>query len=210
MRIPFTPIPRTRSSIPAISARIRFWIFKFDPALGALLPAEVAPGRVPPGSGPRHLAFHPRNGCAYVCHEMGLTVTAFRRDAGTGALRPLETVHTGPDLGPHEKAKLAGIFCHPSGKWLYVSNRGPDTISVFAIRGDGTLERVQIAAAQVKVPRGFGLDPTGRWLIAGGQADDTIAVLEIDPETGLLSPTENTARVVAPVCVLFAGGVGVL
>jgi 6-phosphogluconolactonase len=178
------------------------WVFEFDAARGALVPATPPSARVPPGSGPRHLAFHPRREFAYVCNELALTVTAFARHPGTGALTPLETVSAGREKG----ATLAGIFCHPNGKWLYVSNRGPDTIAVFAIGPGGGLTRIQDAPAHVKMPRGFGIDPSGRWLIAAGQSDDTIAVLKIDRETGRLSPAGRTAKVGSPICVLFAPG----
>ena len=97
----------------------------------------------------------------------------------------------------------AEIFCHPTGKWLYASNRGHDSIAVYSIATDGKLTWIETAPATVKVPRGFGIDPTGKWLVAAGQEDNKLAVLKIDPATGKLTPNGSTAEVGAPVCILF-------
>lgn len=182
------------------------WTFKFDADKGTLSPANPAAGKVPPGAGPRHLALHPNGKFAYVNNEMALSVTAFSRDTTTGALTVLHTLPTVPEGTERKGLSTAEIFTHPTGKWLYVSNRGHDTIAVYAIGTDGKLAVVEYAPAQVKVPRGFGIDPTGRWLITAGQNDDRIAVLKIDPATGKLSATDQSAEVGSPVCVLFAPG----
>ena len=179
------------------------WSFRFDAATGALQPNEQAKAKVPPGSGPRHLAFHPGGKFVYVVGEMGLGVTLFARDAANGTLTALETV---PTLAPGTSTKnvtAAEICCHPSGKWLYVSDRGADTLAVFAIAPDGRLSLIQDASSVVKFPRSFGIDPTGHWLVVAGQQDNRIAVLKIDPATGRLSATDQSAPVGSPVCVLF-------
>jgi 6-phosphogluconolactonase len=103
----------------------------------------------------------------------------------------------------------AEIFCHPNGKWLYVSNRdvagrGRDSLTVFDIGADGKLTWRQNVSAGVKIPRGFDIDPTGQWLVVGGQSDNKITVFKISPATGELSATNQTAAVGAPVCVVFA------
>jgi 6-phosphogluconolactonase len=180
------------------------WTFKLDPATGTLTATEPPSGKVPPGSGPRHLAIHPNGKFAFVCNEMTLTATAFQRDPSTGALKEIETVSTLPPGTEIKGYSTAEIFVHPTGKWLYVSNRTHDTIAVLSIADDGRIKLVEAAPAGVKVPRGFGLDPTGNWLVAGGQNDDRIAVHKIDPATGKLTLTGETAEVGAPVCVLFA------
>ncbi len=182
----------------------KVWIFQFDPAKSTLTPAEPAFATVPPGGGPRHLAIHPNGKFAYANNELSMSVTAFSRDAETGAMKELQTLSTLPEGTPTKGVSTAEIFCHPSGKWLYVSNRGHDTIATYAIADDGQLTWIEAAPAQVKVPRGFAIDPTGQWLIAAGQDDHKIAVLKIDPATGKLTPTDQTAQVGAPVCVLFA------
>jgi 6-phosphogluconolactonase len=93
----------------------------------------------------------------------------------------MQTLPSVPEGTPPAGISTAEIFCHPTGKWLYVSNRGHDTIAVYALAADGKMTWIENAPAQVKVPRGFGIDPTGRWLVAAGQNDDRIAVLKIDP-----------------------------
>jgi 6-phosphogluconolactonase len=180
------------------------WLFKFDAQNGTLTFGDGKAGKVPAGSGPRHLALHPGGRFAYVNGEMGLNVTAFARDPVTGALTALQTLPTLPEGAPSNGVTTAEIFCHPSGKWLYLSNRGHDSITVYAIAGDGRLKWIENAPAGVKVPRGFGIDPTGRWLIAAGQQDNKIALLKIDSATGKLSATDQSAGVGAPICVIFA------
>ena len=179
------------------------WIFKLDAAKGTLTPAHPPSGQVPPGAGPRHFAIHPGGKFAFANNEMALSVTAFARDAATGALTALQTLPTIPEGADRKGVSTAEIFCHPTGKWLYVSNRGHDSIAVFSIAADGKLTPVEVAPALVKVPRGFGIDPTGQWLVTAGQNDDKIAVLKIDTATGKLTPTGQSAEVGSPVCILF-------
>lgn len=179
------------------------WIYDFKPATGELTPASPSSASVPPGSGPRHLAFSPDGRFAYVNGEMGLNVTTFARNPANGALTFLQSQATLPPGADTNGVTTAEICCHPSGRWLYLSNRGCDTIAVYGIGADGKLTWRQDAPAQVKVPRGFALDPTGRWLVVGGQTDHRIAVLKVDDTTGKLSPTDQTAAVGAPVCVVF-------
>jgi 6-phosphogluconolactonase len=187
------------------------WLFGFDAQAGRLTLMSQASGTMPPGSGTRHLAISPDGNFLYANGEMGLDVTTFARDPATGALTALPTVPAMPPGISTNDFTSAEIFCHPSGKWLYVSNRditnrGRDTIAVYSIAGGGGLSRIQDMPAQVEVPRGFGIDPTGQWLIVGGQQDNKIAVLKIDSATGKLSTTDQTAAVGAPICVIFAGG----
>jgi 6-phosphogluconolactonase len=180
------------------------WIFKLDAARGTLAPADPPAAKVPPGSGPRHLAFSPDGRFVYVANEMGGSVTVFSRDAVAGALTALETISALPPGISAKGVSTAEIFCHPSGKWLYVSNRGCDTISVFAIALDGGLELIQSVPSVARFPRSFALDPEGRWLIVAGQKDNRIAVLKIDPATGRLTATDQAAEVGIPTCVIFA------
>jgi len=179
------------------------YIFDYDPATGGLTPAHPPFAQVPPGSGPRHLAWSPDGRFAYVNGEMGLNVTVFSRDPATGALTAIQTLPTLPPGADTNGVTTAEILFHPSGRWLYVSNRGCGTIEVYSRGDDGKLTWVQNASVPVTVPRGFGLDPSGQWLLVGGQLDNKIAVLKIDPATGKLSATDQTATVGAPVCVIF-------
>jgi len=98
---------------------------------------------------------------------------------------------------------VAEVACHPSGKWLYISNRGCDTIAVFDIGADGKLTLKQDAPSVVSFPRSFAIDPSGKWMIAAGQKGNQIAVLKIDPNTGELTAADQSAEVGVPVCVLF-------
>jgi 6-phosphogluconolactonase len=178
------------------------WIYRYSPAGHFWPPMNMA--KVPPGSGPRHLAFGPGQDFAYVNGEMGRNVTVFHRDKTTGSLTPIQTLPIVPDAKPAHGITTAEIKCHPSGKWLYVSSRGDDILAVFAIRPDGKLTFIQDIPSVVKFPRGFGIDPSGRWLIAAGQNDGKLALFAIDQSTGKLTPTGQEANAPGGICVLFA------
>lgn len=180
------------------------WIFKFDEKSGVLEPNTPASVQAPEGGGPRHLAFHPSGRYIYVNNEMGLSVSVFERDAASGALSPIQVIRTLPEAVPGKGITTSEIAVHPSGKWLYVSNRGNDTIASFDIGADGRLTRIASAPSLVKGPRGFAIDPAGRWFIVAGQNDNKIAVLKIDQSTGCLISTDQVASIGSPVCVLFA------
>ncbi len=180
----------------------KIWTFHFDPAAGSLKATDPSAAMVPPGGGPRHLALHPSGRFAYVNNEMGMSVTAFSRDVESGLLSPIQTLSTLEEGSP-KAGSTAEIFCHPTGRWLYVSNRGPDTITVYEIAENGHLTKIQIAPAGVKEPRGFAIDATGTWLVVAGQNDDRIVSLKIDSEGGTLSASGHEISVPKPVCVLF-------
>lgn len=186
----------------------RVWIFRLDPGLGTLTPADPPAAQTPPGSGPRHLAWHPGGKFAYVNGEMKMNVTAFARSPGTGGLAPRETVGLLPPDAPPGENSSAEVICHPNGKWLYVSNRGHDSLTVFAIGEDGRLTWVENVPSEAKFPRSFAMDPGGRWLLAAGQKDDRIVLFRIDPATGKLAATGESAAVGTPLCVLFAPAAG--
>ena len=181
------------------------FVYRFDAAKGTLSPNDPPSGKVPPGGGPRHLAFHPKGGFAYANNEITCSVTVFAHDAAKGTLSALQTISTLPEgYAITPKDSTAEIFCHPSGRFLYVSNRGHDSIAVFAIGDDGKLAPVQNAPANVKEPRGFALSPDGGWLIAAGQNSNSLASHKVDPATGKLTAAATVADIGAPVCVVFA------
>jgi len=188
----------------------RVWAWQLDAEHGTLAPLDPPAGATPAGAGPRHPAFGADSRFLYVCNELDNTATVFARDPASGALSPVQTVPTLPEsLRADPGFATAEIACHPSGRWLYVSNRdttggGRDTLAVFAIAADGRLTLLETAPAGVKIARGFALDPTGRWLVVAGQEDGRIAVLRIDPAAGTLPATGQSAAVGAPVCVVFA------
>ncbi len=176
--------------------------YRYDAAKGTLTPDATATGTVAPGSGPRHLALHPKPGTAYVINEMLSTVTAFTRDPASGALNEIGTVSTLP-ADFTGQSSTAEIFIHPGGKFLYGSNRGHDSIAVFGIEEDGGLRVLGHTPIGGKVPRNFAIDPTGRWLLAAGQESGDIAVFKIDDATGKLTPTGTRVEIGAPVCLVF-------
>lgn len=188
----------------------RVWAWQLDAAHGTLAPLALPAGIAPAGAGPRHPAFGADGRFLYVCNELENTVTVFARNPTSGTLAPLQTLPTLPEsLRADPVFATAEIACHPTGRWLYVSNRdtsggGRDTLAVFAIAGDGRLTFVEAAPAGVRIARGFALAPDGRWAVVAGQEDQRIAVLRIDPATGNLHATDQTAPVPTPVCVLFA------
>lgn len=179
------------------------FIYKFDAAKGTLTPSEPKSGRVPAGSGPRHMAFHPKGGFAFVNNEMKSSITSFVHDAAKGVLTPIHTLSTIPEGTKPESTSTAEIHCVPSGKFVYVSNRGHDSIAVFSIAANGKLTNVEFADSHVKVPRGFGISPDGKWLIAAGQSSNDLALHAIDAATGKLTFKKIIGTVGMPVNVEF-------
>jgi 6-phosphogluconolactonase len=178
-------------------------VYKFDPTKPTIVPNDPAFARVAPGSGPRHFAFHSDGKHAYVINEMKSTVTAFEYDAERGVLSEIQTIGTLPD-GYTGTSYTAEVQVHPSGKFLYGSNRGHDSIAVFAIEpGTGRLKAIEQVPTGGKNPRNFGMDATGKFLLAANQGSDTIKVFKIDAATGQLTPTGQTVAVPVPVCVKF-------
>ena len=156
-----------------------------------------------PGSGPRHFAFHPSAKYAYVINEMKSTVTAFTYDAAHGVLKEIQTITTLPKDFTGSSS-TAEVQVHPSGKFLYGSNRGHDSIAMFAINEkDGTLKPLGNVSTQGKTPRNFGIDPSGAYLFAANQDSGSVVVFKIDQKTGNLTPTGQKLDVPFPVCVKF-------
>ena len=181
-------------------------IYRFDSTKGS--PAagpqsNPAPAKAEPGAGPRHLAFHPNGNFAYVINEMASAVSAFRYDATTGELKKLQTISALPKtFSGHSEA--AEIQVHPSGKFLYASNRGHDSIAVFAIdKNTGTLTPIEYVSTKGANPRHFEIDPTGSLLFAANEKSDNIVVFHINPQTGRLTPTGKVLEVAQPVCIKF-------
>jgi len=177
--------------------------YKLDPAKGSLEPNQPPFVTVTPGAGPRHLAFHPNGRFAYLINEMGCTMTAFAYDAARGGLKELQTLSTLPE-GCTNQNTCAEVEVHPSGKFLYGSNRGHDSIVVYALdETTGRLTLVEHQSTQGKGPRHFGIDPTGQWLLAANQGTDNVVAFRIHAQTGRLTLTGQTLEVGAPVCVKF-------
>lgn len=178
--------------------------YRLDPAKGGLAPADPPFSAIAPGSGPRHLEIRPDGKFAYVLNEMLSSVGAYRYDASRGTLAHLQTLSTLPE-GLSADNSGAEILVHPSGKFLYTSNRGHDSIAGFRIdAAGGTLTALDRTSTQGKTPRGFGIDPSGRFLVAGNQNSGTVVVFRIDQATGGLTPTGTTLQVGSPVTVVFS------
>ena len=180
--------------------------YKLDPGQASLAPNDPPSVSVKPGSGPRHLAFHPNGRFVYVINEMSSTLITFAYDARRGALQEIQTVSTLPE-GFQGHSSGAEVQVHPSGKFVYASNRGHDSVGVFAADAKtGKLTFVQHQSSGGKTPRHFAIDPEGGWLLAENQDSDNIVVFRIEAKSGSLTPTGEAVTVGKPVCVQFVPG----
>ena len=199
----FNVSPDNRFAVAADLGVDKVFVYRLDPGKAALEANEPAYTAVSPGAGPRHFAFHPDGRHAYVINELNSTVTAFDYDAAKGVLKELQSIGTLPkDFTGN--SSTAEVQVHPNGKFLYGSNRGHDSITIFAIDAKkGTLTLVDHVSTQGKVPRNFGIDPTGQFLLAANQNTNNVVVFRIDAKSGRLTPTGQSVEVGAPVCVKF-------
>ncbi len=178
-------------------------VYRFDAAKGTLTPNDPPAGKLAPGSGPRHVAFSPSGKFVYVVSELSNTVTAFSFDSAKGTLHEFQIISTLPKdfSGRNDDAE---ITVHPNGKWLFASNRGHDTIAVYAINpADGSLTSAGEFATGGKEPRHFTIDPTGKFLLAENQNSNSIAVFRIDSATGALTKASQAEDIPSPVCLTF-------
>lgn len=180
------------------------FVYRLDAATKSVAPNDPLGARMAPGAGPRHLDFHPNGRWVYLINELDSTVTACAWDAERGALEPFQTVSTLPD-GYTGETTCADIHVAPSGRFVYGSNRGHDSIATFAVDGaTGRLTPVGHTPTGGRTPRNFALDPTGIFLYAANQNSDTIVTFRLDPDTGLPAPTGQVTAVPSPVCIKFA------
>lgn len=179
-------------------------VYRLDPVKATLAANNPPFTKVKPGAGPRHFTFHPSNRFAYVINEMQSTVTAFTWDQNGGILKEIQTVSTLPNDYTGTGNSTAEVVAHPSGRFLYGSNRGHNSIAVFSIDpAKGTLTLVENAPTQGSTPRNFAIDPTGTWLLAANQRSDNVVVFRIDQATGRLTPTGQSVEAGSPVCIRF-------
>jgi 6-phosphogluconolactonase len=195
--------PDNRFAVVADLGLDELLVYPFDASDGSLgRDRQIV--KTLPGAGPRHLVFDSDGRFLYLINEIQSTVGTYSYDAATGKLRELETLSTLPQgySGPKEAAE---IEIHPSGKFLFVSNRGDDnSIAVFAIDPkSGTLTLVENDSTQGKTPRHFTLDPTGSWLLAANQDSDEIVLFHVNPKTGHLTPNGKVIQVPSPACIKF-------
>ncbi len=180
-------------------------VYRFDPEKGTITPNEPPYVSLAPVAGPRHFAFHPNGKYAYVINEIDMTVTPMSYDPDKGVLKTLKSVSTLPAETKRIPAySTAEVVVHPSGKFLYGSNRGHNSIAVFKIDpATGELTPVGHQAEGIKTPRNFNIDPTGKFLVVANQDGDSLVVFAIDQKTGELKPTGQKVEVAKPVCVKF-------
>ena len=183
----------------------RTYVFRVDPSTGKIVPSEQGSVIAAPGAAPRHFSFHPSAPYAYQCNEINSTITTFGYDAATGRLDELEVQTTLPaDFSGRNST--AEIHVAPSGRHVYVSNRGHNSIVVFSIdRQTGTLTPVGWEPTQGERPRYFGISPDGSLLYACNQATNTIVTFRVNRESGTLTPTGQVIETGSPVSIAFAG-----
>ena len=195
--------PTNRFVLAADLGVDKLFVYRFDAKTGALTPNDPPSASVRPGSGARHVTFHPNGRWVYLISEMGCTVTAFNWDSASGALTEFQTISTLP-ADFKGVSNCAEVLVHPNGKFLYGSNRGHDSIAVFAIdQTSGRLTPVEWAATQGKTPRNFAFDPTAKWILCTNHNSNNAVVFRVDEVTGRLTQTGEPVPVPAPFCERF-------
>ena len=197
------PDPSNRYALAADLGIDRVMVYRFDDRAGTLSPAATPFAAMPPGAGPRHLAFHPSGRYLYVVNELDLTLGALRWDGDAGTLAPLAML---PLLERRPAGDLSAADLHvaPSGRFLYASVRGDNSLSVLSLDAAGTTPTlVQRVSTGGNWPRNFALDPSGRLLFVANQRSNSIVAFRVDQATGRLTPTGQQVEVPSPVCIRF-------
>jgi 6-phosphogluconolactonase len=198
-----TPGPENRFAYVPDLGTDEVVVYELDREAGALHPSDVGAVQVHPGAGPRHVDFHPNGRWAYLINELDSTMTVFAYDADTGGLEEIEHVSTLPAAFDGE-SYTADVHVHPSGEWLYGSNRGHDSIAHFGIDPtDGRLDLVGRPSTRGEWPRNFALDPPGAHLFAENRESDDVVVFDVDEDTGGLAATGHVAEIPEPACMVF-------
>jgi 6-phosphogluconolactonase len=178
-------------------------VYRLNPKTGALTPNDPPFASVAPGSGPRHTAFDPHGRYVYVINQTANNIIRFGWDSKHGILTQFEAVSTLPE-GFTGNDMGAEILMHPSGKFVYATNRGNNSVAVFSVQADtGRLNPIQYISTQGKTPRNADFDPTGKWLLVTNQDSSTAVVFRIDQSTGQLTENGDPVAVPAPFCERF-------
>jgi 6-phosphogluconolactonase len=180
----------------------KIMIFRFDARNGKLLPNEQPSVQIKPGAGPRHLAFYPGGKYVFVLNELHSTVTAFSRDPDRGTLQELQTLTTLPKNFTGQNSS-ADIHVSADGRFVYCSNRGHDSIAIFAFDPHGKLSTIGHESTRGMTPRNFAIDPSGNFLLVANQKSDNIVAFRRDQRTGRLNSTGQLVQVPSPVCLKF-------
>lgn len=181
----------------------KVFVYPLDAAAGRLRLAKAGAVSLPPGFGPRHFAFHPRGKLAFVNGELSSSLASLQWDSAVGTLEPLDRKPTLPAdfAGSNSTAE---VQCHPNGRFVYVSNRGHDSIAVFGVdAATGRLTPIEREPTQGQTPRHFGISPCGDYLLAANQRSNSIVVFRIDSESGKLEAAGLKVEAPTPVCVQF-------
>ncbi len=183
----------------------KVFIYKYDAVKGTLTPNAPPAGIVAADAAPRHFAWHPDGKHAYAINEAELSVTVFDYNAESGALTAVQTISTVPEGVNRKGYSTAEVVVHPSGKFVYGSNRGHDTIAGFKVdAANGRLTAIgQFAGGTMKTPRNFNIDPTGKFALVEGQDSDNIVAFRINAESGEFQPTGHSVKIGKPVCIKF-------
>jgi 6-phosphogluconolactonase len=201
------PHPSNKFVLAADLGTDGVYVYRVDAERGRLVHSEESDVKMEPGTGPRHLAFHPSLPLVYLAGELNSTVSVLRCDPDTGALSVLQKLST-LTAGFTGENFPADIHVAPNGRALYVSNRGQNSVAVFSIAAAGTLTLQQSMSTGGDWPRNFTLDPTGRWLLVANQRSGSILVFARDVESGRLTPTSQRIDVPSPACLRFQAQAG--
>jgi len=197
--------PSNRFALSADLGADRVFVYRLDLDGDTLQHVEGGDAVMRPGAGPRHIAFHPTLPLVFVANELDSTVATLRFDAEHGALSAVGIVSTLPPGSAGENYP-ADIHMSPSGRSLYVSNRGHNSITVFSVAAStGALKLEQVISTGGDWPRNFSLDPSGKWLLVANQRSNSIVVFGRDEQTGRLTPTRQRIELPSPVCLRFGG-----
>ncbi len=198
------PDPSNRFALAADLGADRVFVYRLDLEGRSLRHIEEGDAVMRPGAGPRHIVFHPTLPLVFVANELDSTVATLRFDSGRGTLSPVDTRSTLP-AGWTGTNYPADIHVAGSGRSLYLSNRGHNSIAVFSVaEATGALALEQVISTEGDWPRNFSLDPTGRWLLVANQRSDSVVVFGRDPQDGRLTPTRHRIAIPSPVCLRFA------
>ena len=181
----------------------KIWSYKIDHESGQVVKTEQEFAEVVPGSGPRHMDFHPNGSIAYIMNELNSTVSVFEFNAQDGSLAEIQVLSTLPD-DFDEWNSTADIHVHPNGKYLYTSNRGHNSIASFSIdESTGKLRFIAHTSSEGEIPRNFAIHPDGDKLLVANQNSDNIAIMDLDAESGALTFSGTNLEVPTPVCIVF-------
>lgn len=195
--------PTNRIALVADLGLDQVKLYRLDLSQGKLLPHPGEMITLHPGAGPRHLDFHPNGQWMYLLDELDSTMALFHYDAGAETFTHQQTVSILPE-GYSGERWAADIHVHPSGQFVYASNRGDDSLAAFKIdSANGKVTLIGNVYSGGGMPRNFGIDPSGKWLIAANQKGNNLVVFAVDATSGSLTPTGDTAEIMAPVCVRF-------